>query len=88
MEPYQPTINVEKGEITHEGKIPSNVNITALKPEFTTTEENAIVKVEGTVQKSGVSIHDFTKPVVYTIEGEDGTSKCFTVTLQQSDEAF
>jgi len=88
MEPYQPTINVENGEITHEGKIPSNVNITSLKPEFTTTEENAIVKVEGVVQKSGVSSHDSSKPVVYTIEGEDGTSKCFTVTLEQSDEAF
>lgn len=86
MEKYQPLINIETGEISNENEIPSNIDITSLQPEFTTVEENAVVKVNGVVQKSGVARHDFSKPVVYTVEGEDGTSKTFTVILRQGNE--
>jgi arabinan endo-1,5-alpha-L-arabinosidase len=88
MEPYQPTINEETGEITNEREIPLNIDITALKPEFTTSERGAVVKVNGVVQTSGVASHDFSKPVVYTIEGEDGTSREFTVNLKQGNEYY
>lgn len=88
MEPYQPFIHVETGEITNENKIPLNIDITSLQPQFTTSEENAVVKVNGVVQTSGAARHDFSGPVVYTIEGEDGTSKEFTVTLKQGSEVF
>lgn len=88
MEPYQPTINEETGEITNEREIPLNINITALKPEFTTSERGAVVKVNGVVQTSGVATHNFSKPVVYTIEGEDGTSRQFTVKLKQGNEYY
>lgn len=88
MEPYQPAIQVETGEITCADKIPSNINITSLSPEFTTTGENTLVKVAGIKQTSGQNSHNFTRPVVYTVEGEDGTSKNFTVTLEQSNEAY
>lgn len=88
MEPYQPTINEETGEITNEREIPLNINITALKPEFTTSERGAVVKVNGVVQTSGVATHNFSNPVVYTIEGEDGTSRQFTVKLKQGNEYY
>lgn len=88
MEPYQPTINEETGEITNEREIPLNIDITALKPEFTTSERGAVVKVNGVVQTSGVATHNFSNPVVYTIEGEDGTSRQFTVKLKQGNEYY
>lgn len=86
MEQYQPSINVETREIMNEIDIPLNVDITSLQPEFTTVEPNAVVKVNGIIQTSGIARHDFSKSVVYTIEGEDGTSKAFTVCLNQSDK--
>lgn len=86
MEKYQPVINVETGEISNENEIPLNIDITSLKPEFTTRETDAVVKVNGIVQTSGVNKHDFSKPVVYIIEGQDGTSKEFTVKLKKSNK--
>ena len=88
MEQYQPVINMETGEISNENEIPLNIDITSLKPEFTTRETDAVVKVNGVVQTSGVNEHDFSKPVVYTIEGQDGTSKEFTVKLKKSNKVY
>ncbi len=88
MEQFQPTIHLETGEISNENEIPLNIDISSLQPEFTTVEKNAIVKVNGVVQTSGVGKHDFSKPVVYVIEGEDGTSKEFTVRLKQGNEYY
>ncbi len=89
MEPYQPEINTETQTIIGLKKIPLNVDITELRPEFTTSDGRySVVKVKGEVQESGVSVQDFTEPVVYTIEGEDGTSKDFTVILEKSDKAY
>jgi arabinan endo-1,5-alpha-L-arabinosidase len=88
MEQYQPVINTETGDISNENEIPLNIDITSLQPEFTTIEENAVVKVNGVAQTSGVGKHDFSKPVVYVIEGEDGTSKSFTVRLNQGNEYY
>lgn len=88
MEQYQPVINAETGDISNENEIPLNIDITSLQPEFTTIEENAVVKVNGVVQTSRVGKHDFSKPVVYTVEGEDGTSKQFTVRLKQGNEYY
>lgn len=88
MKQYQPSINTETGEISNKNEIPSNINITSLKPEYTTSEASSVVKVNGIVQKSGLAMHNFSKPVIYTIKGEDGTSKEFTVALKQGDETF
>lgn len=88
MEQFQPTIHLETGEISNENEIPLNIDISSLQPEFTTIEKNAVVKVNGVAQTSGVGKHDFSKPVVYVIEGEDGTSKEFTVRLKQGHEYY
>jgi hypothetical protein len=88
MEQFQPTIHVETGEISNDDEIPLNIDISSLRPEFTTIEKNAVVKVDGVKQTSGVSSHDFSNPVLYTVEGEDGTSKEFTVNLKQNDREY
>ncbi|HLT87937.1 MAG TPA: family 43 glycosylhydrolase [Sphingobacterium sp.] len=85
MENYQPIINEETGEISNENEIPKNINISDLAPAFTLTERGATVKVNGVKQVSGVQRHDFSKPIVYTIEGEDGSSRSYTVDLKQGD---
>src|SRR5690606_37668962 len=85
MENYQPIINEETGEISNENEIPKNINISDLAPAFTLTERGATVKVNGVKQVSGVQRHDFSKPIVYTIEGEDGSSRTYTVRLEQGD---
>lgn len=78
-------IDDEAGEIANENIIPRNINITSLQPSFTLSESRATVKVNGVKQVSGVQRHDFSKPVVYTIEGEDGSSRTYTVNLKQGD---
>src|SRR5690625_1664240 len=83
MEYYQPTINDETGEISNENEIPKNIDITSLRPTFTLSEKDAIVKVNGVKQISGLQRLDFSKSVTYTIEGEDGTSRDYTVSLNQ-----
>ncbi len=87
MSLYQPELNVETGEITSIEKIPLILDITELKPMFSTEEKSAVVKVDGMTQTSGKSIQNFSKPVVYTIHGEDGSTKTFTVTLEKNNEA-
>lgn len=88
MIPFQPVINDETGEITNTEEIPLNIDISSLQPEFITSETGAVVKVNGIVQTSGVAKHDFSKPVVYVIEGEDGTSKEYTVRIKQGNEYY
>ena len=78
-------IDEEASEISNENEIPKNINITSLQPSFALNESRATVKVNGVKQVSGVQRHDFTKPVVYTIEGEDGSSRSYTVNLKQGE---
>lgn len=89
MESFQPEIDTEAGTITVLSKIPMNVSIKELKPVFTVAEERYnVVKVNGEVQKSGISSQDFSNPVVYMVEGEDGSAKSFTVRMEKSDKAY
>ncbi len=88
MKPYQPSIDTETALISNENGIPSNVDITSLQPLFSTIDNGSIVRVNGVIQKSGIARHDFSKPVVYIIEGEDGTSKTYTVKLNQGKDAY
>jgi arabinan endo-1,5-alpha-L-arabinosidase len=89
MQAFLPLIDVETGKITVEDIVPLNVNIKELKPQFTITDPSySVVKVNGVVQKSGVNSQDFSSPVTYNIESVDGTSKEFTVSMQQGNEAY
>ncbi|MEC0093712.1 S-layer homology domain-containing protein [Paenibacillus macquariensis] len=61
--------------------VPQGTNVTALKPTFITDESAAKVKVNGTVQDSGVSAQNFTQPLIYTVEALDGSTRNYTVTV-------
>ncbi len=49
---------------------------------FTTT--GTAVKIGSVVQVSGVTVNNFTKPVIYTVYAADGTSQNYTVTVNVS----
>lgn len=85
MSLFPVVIDEEASEISNENEIPKNVDITALQPTFSLTESKATVKVNGVKQVSGVQRHDFSKPMLYTIEGEDGSSRTYTVNLKQGN---
>jgi len=85
MEQFGLTIDEATGEIYNTIAIPKNVNITDLQPVFTLSETRSAVKVNGVRQVSGVQRQDFSNPVVYTVEGEDGSSRTYTVRLEQGD---
>ncbi|MEK6743217.1 MAG: DUF1566 domain-containing protein [Nitrospirota bacterium] len=54
--------------------------VNALVASFVTTT-GAIVKVGSVVQTSGVTVNDFTAPVVYTVIASDGLTVDYTVTV-------
>lgn len=85
MEQFSVVIDEQTGEIYNTVVIPKNVNITDLQPVFTLSESRSAVKVNGVKQIGGVQRHDFSKPVIYTVEGEDGSSRSYTVNLNQGD---
>ncbi|MBT2163107.1 M4 family metallopeptidase [Zobellia barbeyronii] len=64
-------------------EIPNNINPENLVATFTTSN-NASVSVSGGNQISGVTINDFTNPVIYTVTAEDGSTKDFTISLGNS----
>lgn len=60
---------------------PYVVNLKQLRPSF---ETNGKVYVDGILQKSGVSIQDFTKPVKYEIESSDGTFSEYIIEIKNT----
>jgi hypothetical protein len=59
--------------------VPFGTNVTALVANFTTT--GVSVKVGSTIQVSGTTVNNFTRPVTYTVTAADGTTKAYTVTI-------
>ena len=64
--------------------VPSGTDVTALVATFTTTGAN--VKVGSTVQVSGTTANDFSRPVIYTVTAADGSSASYTVTVTVAPE--
>jgi hypothetical protein len=59
--------------------VPYGADISELIATFTTTGQS--VSVEGVTQTSGVTDNDFTSPVYYTVNGVDGSTKTYTVSV-------
>lgn len=59
--------------------VPFGTNVTALVATFEMI--GASVEVGGRPQVSGITPNDFTRPVIYTVVADDGTTKNFTVTV-------
>lgn len=61
--------------------VPAGTDVSALAATYTLSA-GATVKVGSTVQESGVTVNNFTAPVVYTVVAEDGTTtQDWTVTV-------
>ncbi|WP_084761793.1 serine hydrolase [Spirosoma spitsbergense] len=58
--------------------LPAGTNVSSLKPAFTLSA-GAKITVNGVVQTSDASVNDFTKPVVYRITAEDGSTRNYTI---------
>ncbi len=59
--------------------VPNGTDVTALVTSFTTTGTS--VSVEGIQQISGTTANDFTNPVTYSVEAEDGSILDYSVTV-------
>ncbi|MBI5965985.1 MAG: S-layer homology domain-containing protein [Chloroflexi bacterium] len=59
--------------------VPFGTNVTALVATFVTTGTS--VAVGATPQVSGVTVNDFTSPVVYTVTAADASTQNYTVTV-------
>ena len=67
--------------------LPSETDLTSLTPEFT-LDLYATTKVNGLVQRSGLSVQDFSNPVIYVVRGVNGSnSKAYTVKVFANDYA-
>ena len=59
--------------------LPAGTVLTKLAAVFTFA--GAAIAVNGVQQISGVTVHDFSSPVVYTVTAEDGSSENYTVSV-------
>ncbi len=75
-------INTENKSITL--TMPFNTNVSSLVPNFVISI-NAVAEIGDVVQTSGVSVVDFTNPVVYTIKNGDKQDE-WTVTVNVQPE--
>lgn len=60
--------------------LPNNINPSNLVATFAHSARSE-VSIAGLGQQSGVTINDFSNPIVYTVTAEDGSTKNFTVRL-------
>ena len=61
--------------------VPMGTNLSNLCANFTSSP-NSVVKVNGVVQQSGITLNNFTKTVKYEVVAEDGSSKIYFVTVE------
>ncbi len=73
------TGTVNEGAKTISVTVPYGTDTTALTATFTTTGTSVVVG--STVQVSGVTVNNFSIPVVYTVNAADGTTQNYTVTV-------
>mgnify|MGYP001183219122 CR=1 FL=1 len=62
--------------------VPNGTSRTALVATFSTTGQ--AVRVNGVIQESGVTAHDFTGAVSYTVTAQDSSTKTYTVTVTEA----
>lgn len=80
---FEGKIDSEKKEIVIKD-IPYDSDISELKPIFTISKE-AKISIGGKVQESGVSVVDFSEPVIYTVTAQDKSTVEWTVKLIKKD---
>ena len=79
MSEYSGTIAGEEIVVT----VPTEVDVTTLKANFTVDNPRTIVQVGPVVQESGISEQDFTNPVAYRVKAEDKSTRTYTVRVEK-----
>ena len=79
---YGVTGRIDEGNYTIKVVVPMGTNLGALVAEFNTT--GVEVTVGAVVQSSGVTANNFSSPVTYTVEAEDGSTQDYVVTVEHA----
>ncbi len=79
---YAPAV-INEGENTIAITVGSSADLANMVATFTLSP-CAVAQISGTDQVSGVTVNDFTSPVVYEVYAEDGTMETWTVTATQA----
>ncbi|RNI26976.1 CotH kinase family protein [Rufibacter latericius] len=64
-----------------EAVVPYGTKLTNMVATFSTTGH--VVRIKDVVQESGVTINDFSQPLEYTVEAEDGSTRVYRVVVKQ-----
>jgi hypothetical protein len=65
--------------ITNTDSLPKATDVTKLKATFQSINSLVQVKVNGAIQKSGSTVNDFSKPLLYDVFAENGNLKKYKV---------
>ncbi|QJD84601.1 S-layer homology domain-containing protein [Cohnella herbarum] len=79
FEGLSPAVVATISGTTISATVPYGTDVSDLVATFSTTGSS--VKVGTTLQASGITSNDFSSPVTYTVEAQDGTTKAYTVTV-------
>ncbi len=63
-------------------EVPYGTNVKALIAEFVANSNG--IEVNGVNQQSGITVNDFTNPVIYNLSADDGTKHNYTVTVTKA----
>lgn len=64
--------------------VPNTIDVTKLVAAFELVNQRTIIKANGVVQESGVSVVNFTEPVTYEVKAEDRSLKIYKVRVEKS----
>ena len=81
---YDIECTYNEAEGVWEGEIPYLYDFSGLIASFTTVDSNAVVKVNGVEQTSGVTVNDFNNELTYIVEKTDGTYQEAKVRLRNT----
>lgn len=93
IESFKFTVKNDQGvEVDYPGTItddqitvvlPTEVDVTTLKANFTMENPRTIAQVGKEVQEPGVTVQDFSKPVRYQIKAEDRSTRAYDVVVEK-----
>lgn len=72
------------GTITNMEEIPWEIDFSQLVATFEVNTSSAKIKVGDIVQESGITVNDFSSPLIYHVYDESGNTRNFTVDLKKA----
>jgi hypothetical protein len=77
---------ISEATYTIDIEVPFGTDVNALTATFTTT--GASVRVNGIDQVSGVTVNDFSYPLIYTVTATDATTQTYTVIVTEAAPSY